>query len=301
MNVGTANPTLRDSWFSTMFIRTAVSYVTGGHIVKAGFTFGNGNEIHMLGNQLPGAIPYAYRFNNGVPNLITLYGYPMETTYTTDSDSGAYVQDKWTIARMTLSAGLRFDHFANSAPESVAGPTQLLPARNLVFPATDGVNFKDLTPKLGAVYDLTGDGKTAVKVSLNKYVLGLSSGDAIFGSVLMPINRVGNATTRSWNDRTTFPAGDPRNGNYVPDCDLVLPGANGECGAWPTRTSAAPPAVMSTTLTSWKAGARAATTGNSRPACRGKSCRASRWTSATSGAGTGTSSSSTTAPCRRRT
>ena len=59
---------------------------------------------------------------------------------------------------MTLSAGLRFDHFANSAPESVAGPTQLLPARNLVFPATNGVNFKDLTPKLGAVYDLTGDG-----------------------------------------------------------------------------------------------------------------------------------------------
>ncbi len=231
VNVGTANPNLRDSWFSTMFIRTAVSYVTGGHILKAGFTFGNGNEIHKLGNQLPGAIPYAYRFNNGVPNLITLYGYPVETSYTTDSDSGAWIQDRWTVSRMTLSAGLRFDHFANSAPESVAGPTQLLPARNLVFPATNGVNFKDLTPKLGAVYDLTGDGKTAVKVSLNKYVLGLSSGDAIFGSVLMPINRVGNTTTRSWNDRTTFPAGDPRNGNYVPDCNLVLPGANGECGA----------------------------------------------------------------------
>ena len=49
-------------------------------------------------------------------------------------------------------------------------------------------------------------------MSLNKYVQGLSSGDAIFGSVLMPINRVGNTTTRSWNDRTTFAAGDPRNG-----------------------------------------------------------------------------------------
>jgi len=231
VNVGTGNPTLRDSWFSTMFVRSAVSYFTGGHLLKAGFTFGNGNELHHLGNQLPGAIPYSYRFNNSVPNLITLYGYPLATTYTTDSDSGIYVQDKWTTGRMTLSGGLRFDHFANSAPESVAGPTLLLPTRNLVFPATDGVNFKDITPKLGAAFDVRGDGKTALKVSLNKYVQGLSSGDAIFGSVLMPINRVGNTTTRPWNDRTTFPAGDPRNGNYIPDCDLALPAANGECSA----------------------------------------------------------------------
>jgi hypothetical protein len=222
VSLGTGNPQLRDSWFSTMFVRSSLSYVTGGHIVKAGFTFGNGNEIHILGNQLPGAIPYAYRFNNGVPNQITLYGYPMRTTYRTNSDSGIYVQDKWTTGRMTLSGGLRFDHFANSAPESVAGPTVLLPTRNLVFPATDGVSFKDLTPKFGAVYDLTGNGTTAVKVSLNKYVQGLSSGDAIFGSVLMPINRVGNATTRSWADADR---------DYVPDCDLALPGANGECGA----------------------------------------------------------------------
>jgi hypothetical protein len=231
VNVGAGNPTLRNSDFRTMFVRSAVSYVTGGHVIKAGFTYGNGNEYHISGNLLPGAIPYSYTFNNGVPNQITLFGYPQRSTYTTDSDSGAYVQNKWTNSRMTLSAGLRFDHFANSAPESVAGPTQLLPTRNLVFPATDGVNFKDLTPKLGAVYDLAGDGKTALKVSLNKYVLGLSSGDPIFGSVLMPINRVGNATTRSWNDRTIFPAGDPRNGNYVPDCDLANPVANGECGA----------------------------------------------------------------------
>ena len=59
---------------------------------------------------------------------------------------------------MTLSGGLRFDHFANSAPESVAGRTPL-PTRSLVFPATDGVSFKDLTPKLGAVYDVAGNGK----------------------------------------------------------------------------------------------------------------------------------------------
>jgi len=223
VNVGAgASPALRNTWFSTMFIRSSVSYVTGAHIIKAGFTFGNGNEVNALGNQLAGAQPVSYRFNNGQPNQITLYAYPMRTIYTTDSDSGAFVQDKWTMSRVTASYGLRFDHFGNSAPESVAGPTTLLPTRNLVFPATQGVRFKDITPKFGVAYDVRGDGKTAVKVSLNKYVQGLGSGDAFFGSVLNPINRVGNATTRNWTDG---------NRDYVPDCDLALPAANGECGA----------------------------------------------------------------------
>ncbi len=217
VNVGAgASPALRNTWFSTMFVRSAASYVTGAHIIKAGFTFGNGNEVNMLGNQLAGAQPVSYRFNNGQANQITLNAYPLRTIYTTDSDSGAFVQDKWTMNRLTMSYGLRFDHFGNSSPESVAGPTTLLPNRNIVFPATEGVRFKDVTPKIGAAYDVRGNGKTAVKVSLNKYVQGLGSGDAFFGSVLNPINRVGNATTRNWTDV---------NNNHVPDCDLANPAA----------------------------------------------------------------------------
>ena len=222
VNNAGANPNLRVTWFSTMFVRSSVSYIAGGHVFKAGFMFGNGNEVNDLGNPLAGSQQVAYRFNNGVPNQITIQGYPLRTIYTTDSDSGAFVQDKWTVGRLTASYGLRFDHFKNSSPDTVAGPTPLLPTRNITFAAADGVTFKDLTPKLGAVYDVFGHGKTALKVSLNKYVEGMGSGNAFFGSVLNPINRVGNVTTRSWADA---------NGNFIPNCNLSTPAANGECGA----------------------------------------------------------------------
>src|SRR5262249_11136752 len=38
--------------------------------------------------------------------------------------------------------------------------------------------------------------------------------------------------TRTWND-STFPVGDPRRGNFFPDCNLTNPLANGESGALP--------------------------------------------------------------------
>ena len=40
------------------------------------------------------------------------------------------------------------------------------------FPGVEAVNWKDLNPRLGVAFDLFGNGKTAVKASANRYVLG---------------------------------------------------------------------------------------------------------------------------------
>jgi hypothetical protein len=193
----------------------SMSYVTGAHAVKIGFNqrFG-GTELADYD-----LVPVSYRFRNGVPNRITQRALG-EWKADVDADLGLYVQDRWTLDRFTLNYGLRYDYFRNSYPEQHVGPTELAPTRNITFPAQDGWSLHDLSPRFGAVYDLTGTGRTALKASLNRYVLAMGP-DVSFIRLANPSRNLVTAATRSWSDADR---------DYVPDCNLTSPGRNGECG-----------------------------------------------------------------------
>jgi len=204
----------------TYFYRAAVSYITGAHAFKVGVgdIFGHFNERDFDNS------PVSYRFNNGVPNQITMRAYPIDFRVDIDHQFGGYAQDKWTVDRLTLNLGLRWDWFQNTFPQQTVGPSPLAPARNFSFQKTEGLSLHDLDPKLSAAYDLFGDGRTAVKGSLNRYVEQYTVGGIAGGR--NPINRLSNSTTRSWADA---------NGNYIPDCNLLDLNVNGECGAVSNR------------------------------------------------------------------
>ena len=96
-----------------------MSYITGAHSLKVGVgDIGGHFEERQYQNT-----PVSYRFNNAIPNQITMRALPIEFRVDVDHQFGAYVQDRWTIERLTLNLGLRYDRFKNSFPAQDLGPS----------------------------------------------------------------------------------------------------------------------------------------------------------------------------------
>jgi len=216
----------------------SASYVTGSHSIKFGYQGNywrddreqhvNSQSLGYVGISLPG-VPF-------FPLTINEYINPFIVNASAQQAS-FYAQDQWTIKRLTLQGAVRWDHPWSWFPEQTEPKSQFFPGAS--FPRTDGVTgYNDITPRVGAAYDLFGNGKTALKVNLGKYLQGASVSNLAYGA--NPALRIpfggGLSTTglcffgslgfsnpcvsRSWTD----------NGDLVPNCVLSNPLQNGECG-----------------------------------------------------------------------
>jgi hypothetical protein len=201
--------------------RFSASYITGSHAFKLGADLSEYSEGFPDrandANQINGARSYVFR--NRVPQNVVIWAVPFEAVWRS-RDFGFYAQDQWTIRKLTLNLGARFNNFNGHAPATQMPAGPWVPARDL--PATENApNWTNISPRLGAAYDLFGDGRTALKVSLGRYT------EYAIAAVDVPANNQAASTSRTWDDA---------NGNYVPDCDLRNSAANGECGQWSDLT-----------------------------------------------------------------
>jgi Carboxypeptidase regulatory-like domain len=198
--------------------RAALSYVTGAHHMKFGYGAGllRNRTTTLVGSQI------SYRFNNGIPNQLTQRIGPSRTSNSVRYDA-IYAQDQWTQGRLTLQGGVRYEHAYSWAPEGDNGileDNQF--SRAFTFPRSEGVRgYHDITPRMGAAYDLFGNGKTGLKVSLSKYLESASVGGAY--TMNNPGSTLQTTTTRAWTDADR---------DFVADCDFMNSAANGECQGW---------------------------------------------------------------------
>jgi Carboxypeptidase regulatory-like domain len=193
-------------WIGAHTWNSAAAYITGSHSMK----FGYQGAFHV-DNRAPGGSTLTYRFNNGIPNRFTMnireYRSSSRVRY-----NAFYAQDQWTRGRLTLSGGLRYDHSWSYYPEQSIGGTRFLPLVT-VFPESKGVEgYNDISPRIGAVYDLFGTGKTALKFNTGRYLEAAVNDNGNY-SELLPASRVDTSTNRTWTD----------NGNFNPDCDFLNP------------------------------------------------------------------------------
>ena len=209
--------------------RASATYVTGAHNFKVGYagayyieeTTDLASDPRYTLTDLGFIVPGLYSVNMRIAPWLQ----SNRTQY-----HAFYGQDQWTLGRLTLQGALRYDRAwswfpaeHNGAPES-----SVFNAKPISFPRTTGVTgYNDITPRMGATWDVFGTGKTSLKVNVGKYLQAANNQEnyTISNPALDGRNGRRGPNFQTNASRTIIDF----NGNHIPDCNLLDPNPNGEC------------------------------------------------------------------------
>jgi hypothetical protein len=115
-------------------------------------------------------------YNNGTPFRVTVLNTPLEVQENLDANFGVFAQDSWNLGKLTLNYGARFDYLKQrivGQPAMVGRFANVAAYDDIVLPT-----WKDFSPRVSAVYNVSGSGKTAIRVGYNKFVTAQTTGFA---------------------------------------------------------------------------------------------------------------------------
>jgi hypothetical protein len=150
----------------------SLSYVSGAHNVKVGAMdqFGFYRRYNNANADL------YQTYQNGSPLRVTVLNTPLEVQENLDTNFGIYAQDQWNMGKLTLNYGARFDYLKQrivGQPAMQGRFANVAPYDDIELPV-----WKELSPRVSAVYNLTGDGRTAIRAGYNKFVTAQTTGFA---------------------------------------------------------------------------------------------------------------------------
>ncbi len=202
----TASANMSGTYSHRYQVTSSAAYVTGSHAFKTGMQWYFG----PLPTTASANADLVQRYRAGVPDSVIVYNTPVVADNRMNADVGIYVQDSWTLKRFTLTPGLRYEYFNSSIGAQSIGAGRFVPFRQ--FPeAPDTPEWSNLAPRFGVVYDLTGDSKTAVKASVNKYHRNFTTD---FASRYNPLSL--QSDTRNWFDCDLIPGTSTCSGRVLP-------------------------------------------------------------------------------------
>jgi hypothetical protein len=177
-------------------ISASMSYVTGSHNIKTGFSWSFGPDRQHVERQAD----LIQNYVDGVPQNVQVFSTPMFVNAWMVRDLGIYVQDTWTVGRLTLNPGVRVEYFNGRMNEISVPAGRFVPAR--FFPEEKNLpNWNnDIAPRVSIAYDVFGTGKTAVKASWSKY---FAQNRTAFAALYAKAGLVNE--TRNWFDVDLIP------------------------------------------------------------------------------------------------
>jgi len=185
------------SWFTTIKEMS--------HEIKSGFLgYRSQNYVETYG--YPNQQLYRYRSLAADTDLFTrpdsvqVFDYPTNTNSGVNFNSG-FINDMVTVTpKLTANIGVRFDRYGTWLPEQGNPGTGPFAQLNL-FPENHAFpTYNAWSPRLSVIYDLSGNGRVAVKGSYGRYAGSGSGVNASSGPVASDVNpAAARTTTYRWN------------------------------------------------------------------------------------------------------
>jgi hypothetical protein len=185
------------SWFT--------NFKDMNHEIKSGFLgYTSTNHVETYG--YPNQQIYRYRSLPGEtnfflhPDSVQVFDYPNDTDAGVNFNSW-FVNDMVNLThRLTLNAGVRFDRYSSWLPAQGNDGSGPFAVANIFPENRDFPSYNAWSPRLSLIYDVFGNGRTAIKASYGRYAASGSGVTAASGPVASQVNPASTRTsTYRWN------------------------------------------------------------------------------------------------------